>query len=123
MHWYLHTLQQYAQFRGRAPRQQYWFFVLFQVLAVLLISFCERALAIANPEILFGWFTALYLLITLLPTLAVSARRLHDSALSAWWLWLYLLPLLGCLILQLFMLRSGTLGFNRYGLDPRLKGP
>ncbi|MGL4860846.1 MAG: DUF805 domain-containing protein [Enterobacteriaceae bacterium] len=119
MKWYLKVLRQYAVFRGRARRKEYWFFMLVQVLALLLISWIERILAIANPEILFGWYTTLYLLITLLPALAVTSRRLHDGNCSAWWLLLYLLPPVGVLFLNLAALRRGTSGDNRFGPDPR----
>lgn len=118
MRWYLQALRRYAVFKGRAPRKEYWYFVLFQILAVLLISAVERALAIANPEILFGWYTAGFLLLTLLPALAVTNRRLHDTGRSGWWGLLHALPLLGTLVLQAFMLPRSARGGNRYGPAP-----
>lgn len=119
MNGYLQALRKYAVFQGRAGRRAYWFFVLFQILAVLLISFIERQLAIANPEILFGWFTAAYLAATLPPALAATARRLHDSGRSAKWLLLCLVPLIGLLALLALTLWHGTAGANRHGPDPR----
>ncbi len=118
MKWYLQTLKRYNVFRGRASRKEYWIFVLFQVLAVLAISAAERALAIANPEILFGWFTAGFLALTLLPALAITIRRLHDTGRSGWWGLLHALPVLGTLLLQAFMLPAGAHGANRYGPPP-----
>lgn len=122
MNWYLRALRQYAVFTGRARRKEYWTFVLCQVLAVLGISYAERALAVANPEILFGWFTAGYVMLTLVPALAVSTRRLHDTSRSGWWNLLHALPLLGTLALQGFMIPRGTSGGNRYGPAPQDAG-
>ncbi|MNV70913.1 Inner membrane protein YhaI [compost metagenome] len=121
MKWYLQALKHYAVFEGRAPRREYWIFVLCQILMVLAISAVERALAIANPEILFGWYTAGFLLLTLLPALAVSIRRLHDTGRSGWWGLLHAVPVIGTLLLQPFMLAAGASGRNRYGTAPKLK--
>lgn len=118
MKWYLRALKHYAVFRGRASRKEYWSFVVFQVLAVLVISAAERELAIANPEILFGWFTAGFLVLTLLPGLGITIRRLHDTGRSGWWGLLHALPVLGTLLLQAFMLPAGARGANRYGPPP-----
>lgn len=119
MNGYLHALKQYAVFKGRTRRRDYWYFALFQIIAVLAISFVERQLAIANPEILFGWFTALYLLVTLLPALAVTVRRLHDTSRSGWWVLLYIIPLIGAVVVLTFTLLDSTPGNNKYGANPK----
>ncbi len=118
MKWDLQALKHYAVFQGRARRREYWYFVLFQLMAVLAISAVERALAIANPEILFGWYTAGFLLLTLLPALAVTIRRLHDTGRSGWWGLLHAVPVIGTLLLQPFMLPAGAPGRNRFGPAP-----
>jgi uncharacterized membrane protein YhaH (DUF805 family) len=118
MKWYLQALKHYAVFNGRASRKEYWIFVLFQILAVLAISAAERAAAVANPEILFGWYTAGFLLLTLLPALAVTIRRLHDTGRSGWWGLLHAVPVAGTLLLQAFMLPASARGRNRYGPAP-----
>lgn len=118
MKWYLQALKHYAVFNGRASRKEYWIFVLFQILAVLAISAAERAAAVANPEILFGWYTAGFLLLTLLPALAVTIRRLHDTGRSGWWGLLHAVPVAGTLLLQAFMLSASARGRNRYGPAP-----
>lgn len=99
MKWYLHALRHYASFRGTASRREYIGFLLVQLCAIALISFLERTFALANPEIGMGWLTALYLLLTLLPGLALATRRLHDTGHSGWWLLLCLLPPIGLLFM------------------------
>ncbi|MBD2810946.1 DUF805 domain-containing protein [Xenorhabdus sp. Vera] len=120
MYWYLNVLKNYICFRGRAKRKEFWYFVLFQILAVLIISFLERLFAVANPEIYMGWFSAIYLLLTFLPALAVNARRLHDINCSAWWLLLHLIPFIGTVILLIFAALKGQAGSNRYSSDNRI---
>ncbi|MDE1492518.1 DUF805 domain-containing protein [Xenorhabdus bovienii] len=119
MHWYLNVLKNYACFRGRAQRKAFWYFVLFQILAVLIISFLERMFAVANPEIYMGWFSAIYLLLTFLPALAVNARRLHDINCSAWWLLLHLIPFVGTVILLILAALKGQAGSNKYSSENR----
>ncbi|SFU32654.1 DUF805 domain-containing protein [Xenorhabdus koppenhoeferi] len=120
MHWYLNVLKNYTCFRGRAERKEFWYFVLFQILVVLIISFLERLFAVANPEIYMGWFSATYLLLTFLPALAVNARRLHDINCRAWWLLLHLIPFIGTVILLIFAALKGQAGSNKYNSDNRI---
>lgn len=94
-------------------------FFLFQILAVFIISFLENYFAVANPEIYMGWFSAIYLLLTFLPTLAVNARRLHDINCSAWWLLLHLIPFIGTIILLILAGLKGSSGNNKYSSDSR----
>ncbi|PHM74260.1 DUF805 domain-containing protein [Xenorhabdus kozodoii] len=117
MHWYLTVLKNYACFRGRAQRKEFWYFVLFQILAILIISFLERQFAVANPEIYMGWFSAIYLLLTFLPALAVTARRLHDINCSAGWLLLHVIPFVGTVILLILAALKGQAGSNKYSSD------
>ncbi|MDO8913046.1 MAG: DUF805 domain-containing protein [Phenylobacterium sp.] len=125
----LQPLRKYADFNGRARRSEYWLFALFvalvQMAAGILSWFVGGDLsrdAFATPAsavialIYFGF--CLYILI---PSLAVSFRRLHDSGRTAWWLLLGLIPILGQLVLLIFMILDGTPGDNRYGASP--KGP
>ncbi|OTA20286.1 membrane protein [Xenorhabdus beddingii] len=120
MYWYLNVLKNYTCFRGRARRKEFWYFVLFQILAVLIISFLERLFAVANPEVYMGWFSAIYLLLTFLPALAVTARRLHDINYSGWWLLLHLIPFVGNVILLALAALKGQVGNNKYSSENRI---
>jgi polar amino acid transport system permease protein len=107
--WYLGPLGKYAKFSGRANRKECWLFVLWN-LAIMV------PLVLINP-ILF----MLYYLGVLLPSLAVGARRLHDTNRSAWWLLLSIVPL-AHIALLVFSCLKGTDGDNDYGPDPLISG-
>lgn len=96
----------YVVFSGRASRSEYWWFTLF----TLVIGF-----VIAKFVPLLG---AIFYLAVLLPSLAVGARRLHDTNRTAWWLLLYLLPLIGVIVLLVFFVLESTPGQNDYGENP-----
>jgi len=115
MSWYLQALRKYAEFSGRARRTEYWMFVLFNVLASGALSVLE-ALAFNGPGVLSG----LYSLAVLVPSLAVSVRRLHDTGRSGWWLLIALVPLLGVVVLLVFAVQDGQPGDNAYGPNPKV---
>lgn len=97
---------------GRARRAEYWQFVLFDAIAAVVCFVID--LAIGSP-ILY----ALYAIATLLPSLAVGVRRLHDTDRSGWWLLISVIPLVGAIVLLVFMCLEGTRGENKYGADPK----
>ncbi len=99
----------YANFNGRARRSEYWWFVLF----VTIIESALYFVFIPLPEVGFALLAILALAI-ILPSLAVTVRRLHDTDRSGWWFLIQLIPF-GGLVLLVFMVLSGTSGTNRYG--------
>lgn len=109
----------YATFSGRAPRSEFWWFVLFTVLVNFALGIVDRAIfGIApdgQPVSILG---ALFSLAVLLPTIAVGVRRLHDLDRTGWWYLLILIPVLGALVLLFFFVLRGTVGANRFGPDP-----
>ena len=114
-------LVKYARFDGRATRSEYWLFLLFQWAVVAVVFFGLSAFlpreAGSAPFLLMGVGAATIGL--LLPSLAVTARRLHDSGLSfAWWLVAFI-PVVGGVINLVLMCLAGTRGGNAYGPDPR----
>lgn len=114
MEWYIKVLTNYVVFNGRARRMEYWMFVLVNFFIVIGIAMLQGLLGLGD------WLGQLYGLALFLPSLAVAARRLHDTDRSAWWLLLYLLPVLGALILIIFFCFEGDAGDNEYGPDPKL---
>jgi len=116
MNWYLHVLRNYAQFNGRSRRSEYWYFLLFNLLVAVLLGFADGVL---RKIVGFGMLGMLYSLVVLVPGIAVSIRRLHDTDRSGWWLLLALVPLVG-LVLIWFMAEDSHGGTNRYGHDPKL---
>ncbi|HIE68568.1 MAG TPA: DUF805 domain-containing protein [Acidimicrobiia bacterium] len=106
--WYLEGFRHYVDFRGRTERRGYWYFFLFNFLVTLVLGAVSGALVGA------------YLLAAFLPGLAVFVRRLHDADRSAWWILIGLIPLLGSIVLLVFLITEGTRGENDHGPDPRL---
>jgi uncharacterized membrane protein YhaH (DUF805 family) len=92
----------YVDFNGRASRPEYWWFFLFS----FIVSILTMALPIVSLIAALAFF---------LPSLAVAVRRLHDIDKSGWWLLLLLLPLVGFIVLIVFLCQGGTQGQNRFG--------
>lgn len=94
MHWYLTVLKQYATFKGRARRKEYWMFVLVNV-SISIILFGGDVLIRGGVERAMGATIGLsgaYGLAVLLPSIAVQVRRLHDLDRTGWWLLMVLVP-------------------------------
>ncbi|MCC8380607.1 DUF805 domain-containing protein [Xenorhabdus sp. PB30.3] len=114
MNWYVQVLKNYADFSGRARRKEYWMFSLFNMLALLAVCILGAILGETIGLILI----VLYVLITFIPSLAVTIRRLHDTNHSGWWFLLNFVPL-GGFVVFIFTLLEGTEGSNEYGADPK----
>lgn len=112
MEFFIDAYKQYANFQGRANRQKYWMFYLFYMLIILILSIVE--IMIGLPDVLSGLFA----LVSLIPGIAITTRRLHDIDKSGWWQLLILIPLIGAIILIIFLIKEGTMGENRFGQDP-----
>jgi uncharacterized membrane protein YhaH (DUF805 family) len=106
-------LAKYATFSGRAARSEFWYWQLFLVVAGLIAEIFDFGI---------GWrgspLTSIFWLVTLVPALAVAARRLHDVGRSAWWLFLYFVPVIGWIVLLVWFTTQGTHGYNGFGADP-----
>jgi len=119
MKWYLDVLKKYAVFKGRARRKEYWYFVLFHVIFTFVLVIIDIMIGTYSYDLRFGVLSGLYLLAVVLPGLGVSIRRLHDTNRSGWWILIGFIPIIGAIVLLLFVLQSGTSGDNRYGPDPK----
>ena len=124
--WALQPLKRYADFEGRSPRAEYWWFSLFQWIAyiALFVIWIGIAAGTASPDGPSGGFWLVFVVFMLLllglflPNLAVLIRRLHDQDLSGWFCLLFFIPYIGGLIAIVFMCIGGTRGPNRFGPDP-----
>ncbi|MEH6563744.1 MAG: DUF805 domain-containing protein [Halopseudomonas sp.] len=112
MNWYLEVLKKYAVFQGRARRSEYWFFILFNIIAMTILGAVDYALGM---QIL----APIYVLATFLPSLAVAVRRFHDTGRSGWWVLIALVPLIGSIIYLIFMCIEGEAQANAYGPNPK----
>lgn len=121
MNWYAEPWKKYAQFDGRARRTEYWTFTLINMLIgsllfVLGIVSSGGERGVFGPVMLLYW---VFVLAALIPGLACAVRRLHDSEKSGWWILICLVPIVGGIILLVFLLLDGTSGANKYGVNPR----
>ena len=118
MQWYLHVLKNYAVFKGRASRKEFWMFVLFNIIVSVILSILE-GLVSRDTSILSG----LYSLAVLVPSLAVTVRRLHDTNKSGWWWFIVLVPIIGPFVLLAFMIMDSQAAANQYGEPVKGKSP
>jgi len=119
MNWYLEVLKKYAEFNGRAGRQEYWFFLLFNVLISAFLATVDFFSGTFNVESGVGLLSGIYSLAVLIPGIAVTVRRLHDTDRSGWWLLLPLIPIIGGIVLFIFMVQDSSSGDNQYGPCPK----
>ena len=117
MNWYVEVLRKYAVFDGRARRREYWMFQLCQLLIVIALSIVDALIGRMISHA--GVLANLYGLATLVPGLAVLVRRLHDTNRSGWYFFLCLIPLVGIIILIVFLAQDGEPGPNVYGPNPK----
>ncbi len=119
MNWYLEALKKYAVFDGRASRKEYWFFVLFNVLISMALAFIDRLTGNIDPETGIGILGGLYAIGVMIPGMAVSVRRLHDTDRSGWWLLITFVPVIGAIVFFYFMVLDSSLESNEYGPSPK----
>ena len=119
---YMTVLRKYAVFEGRARRREYWMFFLINLLIGIVLGIADAALARVVGQRGFAIFGPLYSLAVLIPSLAVGVRRLHDTGRSGWWLLISFVPLIGFIVLIVFLVQQGQPGPNEYGPDPRVEG-
>jgi uncharacterized membrane protein YhaH (DUF805 family) len=118
MHWYLQVLKKYQVFKERARRKEYWMFVLFNIIISLILRLVEDLIGIYPKEGI-GVLEGLYGLVVLIPGIAVSVRRLHDTGRSGWWLLIGIVPIIGVIVLFVFMVQDSQPGENQYGPNPK----
>jgi len=145
MEWYLKVLKNYATFTGRARRKEYWMFVLFNIIISIILSILDSAFGLEYGDSINknGVLGSIYSLFVLIPTLAVSVRRLHDINKPGWLialfygiiifsgliifivpsiisLVLFVLIILGVSIYMIVLFATnGDVGSNQYGPDPK----
>jgi uncharacterized membrane protein YhaH (DUF805 family) len=101
----------YVEFSGRASRPEYWWFFLSYVIVYVAALIIGGAIEV--PALVF-----IALLAYFLPLLSAAVRRLHDTGRSGWWYLIGLVPLVGVIILIVFLAGEGNPGQNEYGPPP-----
>jgi uncharacterized membrane protein YhaH (DUF805 family) len=119
MSWYLEVLKKYAVFSGRARRKEYWMFVLFNIIIILVLALIDYLTGTFSPRAGVGLLGGLYSLAVLIPSIAVTVRRLHDTGRTGWWILIGLIPVIGNIVLLIFMVLDSEPGANEYGPNPK----
>jgi uncharacterized membrane protein YhaH (DUF805 family) len=105
MHWFIDPIKNhYADFEGRIGRQEFWMFILFSFLL-------NVALEIVSIDVL-AMVVSLALFI---PNIALASRRLHDTGRSGWWQLLWLIPIVGWIIIIVWLATKTEPIDNMYG--------
>ena len=146
--WARRPLQRYADFSGRAPRAEYWWYFLGTMIAYIVVMIVESMVGLDGTVGPYGPLSLILMLGLLIPGLAVTVRRLHDTNRSGWWILIAVIPyfilgvlaggamasgsmgamagvglfglvaMVGAIVLLVFMVLPGTKGENRFGADP-----
>ena len=129
MEWMLMPYRRYADFSGRSQRKEYWMFMLFYIIVAVVCTVLMIGGGMAldesgqsEPGPLFWLGVAalvIFVLGSLIPSVAVQVRRFHDQDKSGWLVLLGFIPYVGGLIVFIFMCLDGTRGPNRFGKDPK----
>ncbi|MBW2961028.1 DUF805 domain-containing protein [Mesonia aestuariivivens] len=119
MKWYLKALKQYADFNGRARRKEYFMFSLLNCVFMFISVIIGVALSKLFNTQLFLFIYLVYVLAVLVPSLAVSVRRLHDIGKSGWMLLVNFIPLVGPIWGFVLSITDTEMRDNQYGLNPK----
>lgn len=102
--WYFHVWKNYGKFEGRASRKEYWNFVLFNFLITLILTLISA-----------GVLSVIYMILVIIPSVAVAVRRLHDVGKSGWMLLASLVPIIGTIYLLYLLCIEGNGAGDEYG--------
>lgn len=119
--WYKMAFTKYADFKSRSTRNEFWWFVLCNILIIIALNLLMGIFAAMEIGILAGLFGIVYLIYAFavfIPSLALSVRRLHDTNRSGWFLLLSLIPLVGSIILLVFYAQESDPNSNKWGPRP-----
>ncbi|MGL5113200.1 MAG: DUF805 domain-containing protein [Flavobacterium sp.] len=116
---YLKVLKQFADFSGRASREEYWTYLFFATLFSLLAMMLDHILGIVIQGIGYGPLYALCVLFSFIPAIAVGVRRLHDIGKSGWMLLVFFVPLVGPIWLLVLFCSEAKHGYNTWGYNPK----
>jgi uncharacterized membrane protein YhaH (DUF805 family) len=120
--WKKVVFENYANFKGRARRAEYWYFTLGTFILIIPFYILAIAGALTESSAMMTLGVAVYVIVALgliVPGLAVAARRLHDINKSGWFYFIAFIPLIGSIILLVWFFTDGDRFTNNYGPDPK----
>ena len=112
MEYFISAIKNYADFSGRTRRKEYWMFVLFYFIFYIVLSVIDVIVGTAV-------FSTIFSLALLVPGISIAARRLHDTGRTGWWQLIALIPLIGVIVLLVFLAQDSN-EENEYGQSPKL---
>lgn len=123
MNHYINVLKKYATFSGRATRSEYWYFVLIYSITYTILMGIDFAIGTFSKQLMengsfLGFLSTAYSLVLFLPSLAVTVRRLHDINKSGWWVLFVLVPIIGFILLVVYLCTNSKED-NKYGINPK----
>lgn len=118
----------YKKFNGRSRRSEYWFITLFLVLTNVAAAAIDLVILRGDVDQFMangggGIVGLVWILVTIVPSLAVQVRRLHDTGKSGWWVLIGLVPFVGGVVLVIFYLMDSDAGENKFGPNPKTPQP
>lgn len=122
---FVHCIKNYAVFRGRATRSEYWLFVV----ASMILSFCAVVaglvfdIAFETDGFFVNIWSSLLQLFLFLPSISVMVRRFHDTGHSGWWFWICLIPIVGLILILISLFSDSDPDANEYGANPKINAP
>lgn len=112
MEYFTRAIQKYADFSGRATRKEYWMFILFYLIFYVVLGVIDGILGTMILALIFS-------LVLAIPSISLGARRLHDTGRSGWWQLITIVPLIGIIVLIVFLVQDSH-AENEYGETPKL---
>lgn len=119
MDWYISAFEKYATVNGRASRKEYWCFVIFHLFFILTFGFIDFLIGAFYAKLGIGLLSGMYVLFSFSPAISVAVRRLHDTGRTGWWLLFYLIPLIGAIVICVFLVLDSEPKENKYGNNPK----
>jgi len=122
--WKKAVFKNYANFRGRARRSEYWYFVLFNIILFILPICILSIIGDESEDLSEIGFSLLGIAVVgiIIPWLAVVVRRLHDLNKSGWYYFVRIIPIVGPIIILVWFCTEGDKFTNNYGDDPKDPG-
>ncbi|WP_238377103.1 DUF805 domain-containing protein [Neptunomonas antarctica] len=111
MEYFTGALKKYADFTGRARRKEYWMFILFYMIFYAILTVIDSFIGTML-------LSSLYALGMLIPSISIAARRLHDTGRTGWWQLIAFIPLLGAIVLIVFLAQDSR-EENKFGANPK----
>lgn len=118
MEYFIKAFKNYVVFKGRTSRKEFWMFVLFSVIFGVVAVILDSIFGLRDDYTGYGFFSIVFSLAVMLPSLSAEVRRLHDIGKSGWWMFITLVPLIGSIWLIILLVKEGNQGENEYGEAP-----